>query len=585
MRRIFWLVLIAAFLAGFAGCSCRSEKGEGEGTGKKPLDLSYITSDCFAAWITHPRRIGESPLVASVSDRMPFRHPIADLVALRFPPGARNTPKIEQQILLAAPAVPEEPRPGDTPFVPTVVLRFAEPVDQKQLLSAMFRGDAVEATWKGKTYYNFPREKAAAYFPDHRTMVVSVEKGIRKIISAKTADSPLIKRLLKLDANNDVIGVVVLEGATEQTREAAGEAARAFLPQVAELVQAPEYLDAATLTANLAGDPLIEVTLEAKDAESAAKLEELAKRGSAALRQKYAPRPSMPMAGSPEKAESFGKLVDQLGGGIKVSKQADRVVVRVARPESMDQFISKFRPKMDTGRELAKRPGRPDRPGRSKYDYPPKRKTSGIADVVKAAERANRMNNLHQIGLAMLNHESRFGRFPAAASGDKPGQPPVSWRVRLLPYLDGSALYEEYRRDEPWDSPYNRRLVDRMPEVYRGQGRGYDGKTTIMVFTGEGTAFGEERGPRVAQIRDGTSNTIMVVEAGVDKAVPWTKPEDLAFEPDNPARALGYVPTDGFLAVFFDCSVRMINKYVEPETLRRLIDPNDGHAVDLDRRD
>ena len=38
-------------------------------------------------------------------------------------------------------------------------------------------------------------------------------------------------------------------------------------------------------------------------------------------------------------------------------------------------------------------------------------------------------------------------------------------------------------------------------------------------LVGEGTVFGNKEGLKIAQIRDGTSNTIAVVEANDDKAV------------------------------------------------------------------
>ena len=53
--------------------------------------------------------------------------------------------------------------------------------------------------------------------------------------------------------------------------------------------------------------------------------------------------------------------------------------------------------------------------------------------------------------------------------------------------------------------------------------------------------FGKSQGSEVSRdIRDGTSNTILVsFDAGPDKAVPWTKPVDLPFDPSNPTVALG----------------------------------------------
>ena len=37
----------------------------------------------------------------------------------------------------------------------------------------------------------------------------------------------------------------------------------------------------------------------------------------------------------------------------------------------------------------------------------------------------------------------------------------------LLPYLEDGELYREFHLDEPWDSPHNRPLLDRMPGIYR----------------------------------------------------------------------------------------------------------------------
>ena len=53
------------------------------------------------------------------------------------------------------------------------------------------------------------------------------------------------------------------------------------------------------------------------------------------------------------------------------------------------------------------------------------------------------------------------------------------------------------------------------------------GKTTYLVPTADGTAFGGKEGLTIANITDGTSNTIMIVEAAPEKAVIWTKPDDL----------------------------------------------------------
>ena len=97
-----------------------------------------------------------------------------------------------------------------------------------------------------------------------------------------------------------------------------------------------------------------------------------------------------------------------------------------------------------------------------------------------------------------------------------------------------------------------------MPECYAPVGVKTDEPFTTFyqVFVGPGTPF--EVLPtngtlRLEDIRDGAANTLTVVEAGA--AVPWTKPDDLAFQPDQPLPRLGGLFKDGFNASFLDASV------------------------------
>jgi hypothetical protein len=76
------------------------------------------------------------------------------------------------------------------------------------------------------------------------------------------------------------------------------------------------------------------------------------------------------------------------------------------------------------------------------------------------------MNHLKQLALAILNFADRNKRFPAVGSFDASGQPLLSWRVHVLPYLDEAELYKQFRLDEPWDSPHNSQLISKMPEAF-----------------------------------------------------------------------------------------------------------------------
>src|SRR5262249_52947907 len=144
-------------------------------------------------------------------------------------------------------------------------------------------------------------------------------------------------------------------------------------------------------------------------------------------------------------------------------------------------------------------------------------------------------------------------RFPAAAIVDKDGKPLLSWRVAILPYLDEKELYEQFHLDEPWDSEHNRKLIDRMPAVYTNPELGALGqKTVYLAPAGDGTMFADKKGMTLKSIVDGTSNTIMLVEADADHAVEWTKPDDLKFDPKQPTAGLTGIRPGAFLALFAD---------------------------------
>jgi prepilin-type processing-associated H-X9-DG protein len=143
-------------------------------------------------------------------------------------------------------------------------------------------------------------------------------------------------------------------------------------------------------------------------------------------------------------------------------------------------------------------------------------------------------DNLKQIALAMHNFHTANDAFPPAAITDRQGQPLLSWRVAILPYLgpEGEALYREFRLDEPWDSPHNRRLLDRMPAVYAcpDEPRGRPPTTNYLAVVGPGRFFtGARKGAKIQDLTAGTSNTPMVTES--DQPVPWTAPREIPADP------------------------------------------------------
>jgi hypothetical protein len=189
-------------------------------------------------------------------------------------------------------------------------------------------------------------------------------------------------------------------------------------------------------------------------------------------------------------------------------------------------------------------------------------------------------NDLKQVGVAMHNYHSAYNRFPGAAIRGPNGQPLLSWRVALLPYLGENALYQQFHLDEPWDSPANRPLVMKMPKVYAhplDQASNQAGMTHCQVCVGPGTVFENPQGHKLTDILDGTSNTALVLEA--TNAVIWTKPDDLNFNPNGALPWLGGQFSNGFHVLMCDGSVRFASNTTNALTLRCLIQRNDGMPV------
>lgn len=194
-------------------------------------------------------------------------------------------------------------------------------------------------------------------------------------------------------------------------------------------------------------------------------------------------------------------------------------------------------------------------------------------------------NNLRQIALAMHNYHDSHGKFPPAASLDKQGKPLLSWRVQLLPYLEQEPLYRRFHLNEPWDSPNNKLLVAQMPAVYRcpTQKPGSASKTTYLAPVGKETVFppNSKDGARIASISDGTSNTIMIVEADEDHAVEWTKPDDWLVDLAKPLAGLSRRHVQSIQVVMADGSVRLLRDPIEPKTMAALLTRAGGEVVQL----
>ena len=145
--------------------------------------------------------------------------------------------------------------------------------------------------------------------------------------------------------------------------------------------------------------------------------------------------------------------------------------------------------------------------------------------------------------------------------------------MAILPFLGEEQLYKQFRLDEAWDSPHNLEAAKAMPLVYQKSSGMADGKTMILAVTGKDQAFDGGKGIDMAARGRSAARAVMLVETGPDKAVFWSKPEDLSFQVGTPLAALlGQLPDDGFYAVYGNGS--MVRMGVDKERLKRFITPS-----------
>ncbi|MFO0902464.1 MAG: DUF1559 domain-containing protein [Pirellulales bacterium] len=228
-----------------------------------------------------------------------------------------------------------------------------------------------------------------------------------------------------------------------------------------------------------------------------------------------------------------------------------------------------------------------------------------ISSARQAARRVQSGNNMKMIGLAMHNYHDTYGNFPLAGSDEPAYGLQMSWRVRLLPFVEQGSMFNQIDFNQPWNAGQNAQFNNSMPNVYQSPAAPPSNSNTVYValvdsyrapppggksngkppaandaqpspiFSHDGRATG------MARIIDGTSNTLLFVEADAEQAVPWMAPQDIVFDPQQPKRGIGKLHGKGFQVMMADGSVRFVANEVDDQVMRNLVHKNDGNPVVL----
>jgi hypothetical protein len=190
-------------------------------------------------------------------------------------------------------------------------------------------------------------------------------------------------------------------------------------------------------------------------------------------------------------------------------------------------------------------------------------------------------NNLKQIALGILNNEAARGAYPPAYTADADGRRLHSWRTLILPFMEQATLFESIDLTKPWNDPVNAKAREASVTTFTCPSAGLkEGFTTYLAVTGAHCVFDGANSRRIADVRDGRNETILVVDAPPDRAVHWMSPEDasdqelLAFWPESKGQHASVR-----LAALLDGHVKAIPKDVDADALRAQTTMDGGEAI------
>jgi hypothetical protein len=191
--------------------------------------------------------------------------------------------------------------------------------------------------------------------------------------------------------------------------------------------------------------------------------------------------------------------------------------------------------------------------------------TEVLAKLQEQSEEAQMMNEVKQIALSMHNFESAYRRLPFKPG---PGQSDeLSWRVRVLPFLEQGVLFQQFDLSQPWDSEANRPFSETQVPAFGIVGE--TNQTALRWVQSDIESFRD--------LTDGTSNTIAFIHNA--PPVPWAANRPLTHS-DAVRIFLALKPGETMIVGMYDGSVRRLSSDVPIETFEAMLTPAGGEVID-----
>jgi len=518
-----------------------------------PLNLKYVLPGAAVVIAIRPAQV----LKSSAAELMPTEVVQAALVKeLGIDPLAAD------QVVVSV--VP----PGVTPPSYSVYAGFDEAVALKE---SQLTSHTQPTNRDGKPYWKSKEMMAPSiYLADDQTLLAAPEYALPGLIGGSTpAPGALGVRFAAAAHGDDFLAMVDVEPLRPLIQMAVAQGQADIPPQLRSVVEIPGLVKTLEVRFNISHPATSEAIVVANNDSDAERMVEIFESVKAFVADQALAQAKTALASEDPVEQASGRYSQRMtkywSDQLQMVREGDRLVLFRTDPSTpaaqsqlmtvavIGVLVALLLPAIQAARE--------------------------------AARRNSSLNNVKQIMLGLLNYESARGAFPTQAIRSADGKPLLSWRVQILPYIEQQALYKQFHLDEPWDSEHNKQLISQMPEIYLDPSSRLsptDGLTSYLGVAGEGRLFdgGRAVGMKLSAIRDGTSNTIAVVQVDDADAVEWTRPEDWELEDSDPFAGLGGLHPGGvFVAGFCDGSVRTISVGLDPDVFKALLTVGGGERV------
>ncbi|GEM_PF-1803750 len=429
---------------------------------------------------------------------------------------------------------------------------FSQSVDQTQWSSWLLGPTASKSTVGGVDVWLTGDKSICIYWPSGNRAIVSPKDEIEKIQtrtknSASSIPSELAREVFQ-NRNQQLLFVSLRASPLRETVNQMAQMAATFGAvdeRMQMTIDAASSLENVNFHADLAGEPLGQMTVNFLDATAAKSIQSLINQGIDQLASQdfqNSPENGRAQPGDPSNpAAEISKELRQLlieissdfsQGGVTSIQDGSEVQVNFARPSRFDELIDQ-----------------------------------SITGWTKSRGQLYRMRQFGEISAAMQKFQRKYGRLPAASASplvympivksaqptpsdstsapaigekndetDTASNPEFSWRVALLPELGFQELYDQFDFSQPWDSENNLKTASKMPSLFDSSFLPATGEQLLLegpddsqpesdfqLLTGKMGAMGEANITSADQAVDGADRTLYLAQTPKLKTI-WTKP-------------------------------------------------------------